>query len=229
MELTHSELKALIAPYVLGALPAEEVPVVRSHMLSCEECMAEADAYSRDAGALLLTVDPVAPPEGFTERVLARVPEEQQSAADTVRRRWLPAFGVAFLALVLAVGALTVGLVDARRDAVRNLRVLSALTREDGIDLSGESGVEGKMVPTKDGAAFVAAGLDEPPEERTYQLWLIRDDQTVSVSTFEPSDGIAVLETPRSVEGFEGAAVTIEPAGGSPQPTTQPVMSSSRS
>lgn len=227
MEVTHTELKSLIAPYVLGALRAEEVAVVRSHMLSCEECMAEADGYSRDLGPLLLTVDPVAPPEGFADRVLARVTDERSPAAVTPRRRWSLALGTAFLALAVAAGGLTVGLVDVRRDAARNERVLSALTRQGGLDLAGDSGLAGKMVPTEDGAAFVAAGLGEAPDDRTYQLWLIKGDRTVSVSTFEPSDGVAVVETSRSLEGFDGASVTIEPAGGSPQPTTQPVMSSS--
>jgi anti-sigma-K factor RskA len=39
--------------------------------------------------------------------------------------------------------------------------------------------------------------------------------------------GVAVLESQLPLNGFDKAAVTVEPSGGSEKPTTQPVITSS--
>lgn len=64
-----------------------------------------------------------------------------------------------------------------------------------------------------------------PPAEagRIYQLWLIRDGVPVPSQLFNSGeDGLALVAnfTLPTGEGITAAAVTEEPAGGSPQPTT---------
>jgi hypothetical protein len=58
-------------------------------------------------------------------------------------------------------------------------------------------------------------------------LWFIDEGGPESGGTFEVDDGLATLETDRSLEGVETVAVTLEPEGGSDQPTTEPLMASS--
>ncbi len=74
-------------------------------------------------------------------------------------------------------------------------------------------------------AVFVASGLDPAPHEHTYELWVIGDDGAVPAGVFDVDDDATVTQV---VEGdFATAAalgVTVEPAGGSPQPTTDPIM-----
>ena len=65
----HEGVKAVIGAYVLGAVPAEEIPQIRAHILSCEECRAHADELSKAVESLSLSVEPVAPPPGFTQSV----------------------------------------------------------------------------------------------------------------------------------------------------------------
>jgi hypothetical protein len=48
----------------------------------------------------------------------------------------------------------------------------------------------------------------------------------VSAGVFDVSEGLAIVEADRSVEGFDGAAVTIELDGGSTEPTSTPIMQS---
>lgn len=226
---THEDLKSNIAPYVLGALPSDEIQVMRAHLTSCDECRAEVDELSKTAESLALSVQPVDPPAGFTQKVLDRVAEERAEAATpgpAVRsRRPLLAFlaaGLAVLAVVL--GAITL---DARGDAEANQRIATALLEgSEGMEMRGEAGVEAKVVPGQDGAVFVATGLDDLPDDRTYQLWFLKDGTMVSAGVFDVSDGVAVLRTPRSPDGFDAAAVTVEPSGGSRQPTTDPVIDS---
>ncbi len=79
--------------------------------------------------------------------------------------------------------------------------------------------------PTSGKAALVAGSLAEPPAGRTYQAWFIEGDSAQSAGTFTPGpDGRAVvLLTGRASTG-QTFGVTIEPAGGSPAPTTTPIL-----
>jgi anti-sigma factor RsiW len=138
METNHEEMKELIAAYVVGAVPPDEVPTVRAHILSCEECLAEADGYSEAAAALALTVEAVEPPSGFVDRVMAQIDGAAPVARPARRWRWGFEQTFSFAALIVAIVVLSVALVDARHDADFNRRVLTAMVHgEDGIDLRG--------------------------------------------------------------------------------------------
>lgn len=76
---------------------------------------------------------------------------------------------------------------------------------------------------------MVLAARRLPPVEsgRAYQLWGIGANGTpVGLGTFNTgSDGSAVLTLAvRSAADFEVSAITIEPTGGSPAPTTAPIL-----
>lgn len=244
----HDELKTMLASYAIGALPEDEMPLIRDHILTCDECMQEADAFAAAVPALALTVEPVELPAGFTDSVLSKIREQQPSEVKVrARRSWslFPRLAVGGLAIVAAL--LTGAFLDARGDAEqaqrelvalertveRNEEVLSSLVRhDDGWRLEGTTGAVGRMVPTQDGATFAAAGLPAPPEGHVYQLWLLRgacgDDPCAPTSAglFDVDSGLVVVDVDRSVRNFAGAAVTLEPTGGSEQPTTDPLLAS---
>jgi anti-sigma-K factor RskA len=227
-EKRHEELKALIAPYVLGAVPLEEEEEIRAHLLSCEECMREADDFSSASANLALAVEPKTLPDGFADNVLALVRDETTPApATAVRpaRRWfsIPAFGIAALLIVAAV--LSVVLVNVMGDLREERRITAALLRADAIRLEG-GGAAAAVVQETGGALFVARDLPGAPGDDVYQLWFLGGERPVSAGTFEASEGRVELRTGMSLEGVTGAAVTIEPAGGSEQPTTDAVLSS---
>lgn len=229
MEQSHEDVKALVGAYVLGAVPREGVPSIRAHILSCDECMAEAEELSEAARSLSLTVESVAPPPGFTQTVLDQVAQERSGTPTPSRtRKWRrPLMALSFAAV--SVFAVVMGAIalDTRERAESSRRAVTAiLEASQGIELRGEAGVSAKLVPGESGAVFVATGLEELPGDRTYQLWLIKGGAPVSAGTFDVSKGVALLRTSRSPTGFDGAAVTVEPRGGSPQPTTEPVIQS---
>ncbi len=73
-------------------------------------------------------------------------------------------------------------------------------------------------------AVLVTDGLPPAPDGRTYQIWYLGADGSAASAGFVPSTATgAVLLTgdPRSASGV---GVTLEPNGGSPQPTTTPVL-----
>ncbi|MGH2699063.1 MAG: anti-sigma factor [Actinomycetota bacterium] len=229
MEQSHEEVKDLLGAYVVGAVPPEEVPSIRAHLLTCDECMAEADHLSDAADSLLSSVEPVAMPPAFTRTVLERVERERAGTTLSMpsRRRWKPLMALSFAAVVVFAAVMGAIALNARQDADANRRLATALLGgSQGIELEGAGGVVAKVVPGETGAVFVATGLEDVPSDRTYQLWLMREGVPVSAGTFDVSEGVAILRTSRSPRAFDGAAVTIEPSGGSPQPTTEPVIQS---
>jgi anti-sigma factor RsiW len=239
MGMNHDELKALIAPYVLGAVSPEEERQVRSHIMSCEDCLQEAEGYSGAAAALALAVDEAPLPAGFEDAVLAQVEEITPGRAGSPATlpwwaRWrTPLLAGAAAALVACV--VFAGAFFAARGQLRQYEdAIPPLVHGEGIRLAGPGGAVARMVPTADGATLFATGLDEAPDRHTYQLWLMEcvdpaDIETCdpeSAGTFDVSGGIAVLETGTTLEGYDRAAVTVEPEGGSDAPTTLPVIDS---
>jgi anti-sigma-K factor RskA len=229
-EQTHDDVKGIIGAYVLGAVPAEEIPSIRAHILSCVECKAHADELSRAVESLSLSVEPVAPPPDFTQNVLERAAREssEPQRATVIRRRWRPLEVLAYAAVVVFAAVMGAIALDARQDAAVNRRVAVALLEAaEGIELQGQAGVAAKVVTRETGAVFVATGLEDPPDDRIYQLWFMRDGVPVSSRTFDVSEGVAVVRAPDLRQAFDGAAVTVEPSGGSQEPTTKPVIQSS--
>lgn len=237
--MTHEELKALIAPYVLGAVSSDEEREVRSHIMSCEECMQEAESYSGPAAALALAVDEAPLPAGFEDAVLAKVEESRpESAAAPVTLPWwqrwskplLAGGAAAIVACIVLAGAFFAarGQLEQYEDAI------PPLVHGEGMRLAGAGGAVARMVPTADGATLFATGLDAAPDRHTYQLWLMdcvdpEDMETcdpISAGTFDVRGGIAVLDYGDGLEGYNRAAVTVEPEGGSEAPTTLPVIDS---
>lgn len=237
--MTHDEMKDLIAPYVLGAVSPEEEREVRSHIMSCEDCMREAEGFSGTAASLALAVDEAPVPKGFADSILARVQEERPALAPAPAKadwwfRWRKALAGVAAVSILAVVALASALIAARGQVQRYESAVPPLVHGEGMRLAGAGGAVARMVPTADGATLFATGLDEAPDRHTYQLWLMKcEDPDVietcepdSAGTFDVAGGIAVLQTGTSIEGYDRAAVTVEPDGGSEGPTTLPVIDS---
>lgn len=244
----HDELKTMLASYAIGALPEEEMPLVRDHILTCEECMSEADAFASTLPALALTAEPAEMPPGFADAVLAKVHDQQPAVTpDRKQRSWSLIGRLAFGGVAIAAAILAGAFLDARNDAreaerslvalqekiERNEEALSSFVRqEDAWRLEGSAGAVGRMVPTSGGATFAVAGLPAPPEGHVYQLWLLRGAcgrqpcAPTSAGVFDVESGVVLVEVDRSIRNFAGAAVTLEPAGGSEQPTTDPLLAS---
>lgn len=223
MTRSHEELRSLIPAYVLGAVPDDEMGEVRAHIVSCDECMAEADGYADAAESLALAARAEEPPAGFAARVMERaVGARPQVQARRGVAAWWPrlAAGLAAAALIV-MGALWI---VARDDLAEQRELVAALVRsDDGMRLRG-AGAVAIVVPGDDGAVFVVDGLDAAPEGRDYQLWFLDDGTPASAGVFDVSGDVAVVETGHSLDGVDGAAVTVEPDGGSPEPTTDPLV-----
>jgi hypothetical protein len=72
---------------------------------------------------------------------------------------------------------------------------------------------------------FSATGLPAPPQNSTYQVWLLTRTGAVSVGTFVPDSGghATVAATPK-VPPLVGAMVTMERKGGNDTPSGEPLL-----
>ena len=226
----HEEISSVLAAYVMSAVPEEEVPAIRAHILSCEECFAEAERYASALAALPESIEAEPLPEGFVDRVVVEAVGEE--FAPERRRRWRPslrlvAAGVGTAAALVAVFIMALSLASSK-DRLGELEAALAAVADDpnARTLAGAGGAEGVLATTEDGSVLVVADLGAAPDNKDYQLWLIEDGVPVPAETFDVTGSVVVVDSEHSFDEDDQAAVTVEPEGGSEEPSTDPVLSS---
>ncbi len=144
------------------------------------------------------------------------------------------AAGVWALALSAEVGRLCDETAALRRDLARQAEVIAQVS-SPGVRVMAIAGTDhqpaarGQLFadPNARSAVLVVADLLPLPEGQVYQFWLIRGETPVSAGTFEVDErGRALLPvtSDQAVGSFDAMGVSIEPDGGSPQPTGDIVM-----
>jgi anti-sigma-K factor RskA len=91
-----------------------------------------------------------------------------------------------------------------------------------GTDKSPQSAGKILWNPKDKRALFYAFRLPVPPAGKTYQLWIIAGNKPFDAGTFsvnEAGNGFLKIDSLASPEKAQKFAVTLEPAGGVPQPT----------
>ena len=142
--------------------------------------------------------------------------------------------GIWALALSAEVGRLRDETAALRRDLARQAEVIAQVS-SPGVRVMAIAGTDrqpaarGQLFadPNARSALLVVAGLSPLAEGQVYQFWLIRGETPVSAGTFEVDErGQALLPvtSDKAVGSFDAMGVSIEPAGGSPQPTGDIVM-----
>ncbi|MFF2496521.1 anti-sigma factor domain-containing protein [Agromyces sp. NPDC058064] len=144
------------------------------------------------------------------------------------RRRRLAVVLSSAAALLLLVAGVVVGANWSGQNGWGAQREMAALAAApDAVQQTSEVAGGGEMTLVSSAeqgrSAIVAEGLPDVGDDRTYELWYIDESGPVSAGTFDV-DG---EEAWRLLDGefAPGVAVglTVEPAGGSEQPTTDPV------
>lgn len=103
-----NEVVQYMHEYLDGEIAPEQEQVLNEHLATCEECQKLFDELS-NAVALLELADPMQAPVGFTEGVMARLPQSTQQKKKTGVNRWLrkhPMLSAAALFLILMSAAL---------------------------------------------------------------------------------------------------------------------------
>ena len=233
--LNDTHIFESIPAYVLGSLEEEEARRVAEHLAGCQICRSELDAYQTVADQMLLILPDVAPPTGLKTRLMERV-QSLENKRPPVSPGWRLPAGIG------PIGALT-GLL------LILIFAFSALLWRDSYDrlvISGPLGMRAIVLQNTTSASlasgFVVMGadgkngvlvVDKLPaldQMHEYQVWLKRDSKETSGGVFSvDEDGYRGmrLTAPDSLLNYSSVEVTVEPAGGSAQPTGPQVLAGS--
>jgi hypothetical protein len=244
--VNHADAIELAGLYVLDALEPHERALVDAHIASCPESHAEFAEVGGVAPALASLAEPVGAPAALKKRVMADyragagVPvwETAKAApaltAGQARPSWIGWVAAAAAVLVIAVtaGWAVVSQSNAALEAQRTQFIAAAL---DVMAAPGSSvavlqgsasaaGASGFAAFGADGAGYIVL-VDMPaaPPGKTYQAWYIADGVPASAGLMTVDrDGYALM-TLSNQPGTQVIALTVEPTGGSEQPTSDPV------
>lgn len=144
------------------------------------------------------------------------------------RRRWLTGAAAVAAVAAAAVGVLVIAPFD---DGEDDLQVSQVVESENAvvIELSGElSGLQVVHSPEHRAMALVGDDVPPPDGDMVYELWLIDGPTPTPLHIFRPDgEGDVEMLTPEMMPPPGAAfAVTVEPPGGSDQPTGDVVASS---
>jgi anti-sigma-K factor RskA len=222
------DIHTLAGAYALDAIEPDERAAFEAHLVRCDSCRQEVDTF-RQATAALGESLATPPPPQLRARVLAlaertpQLPPAVREAAPGRRprrtTRWLAA-AAAVVALATGGVAVQQALQDDEPPAEPTAAEVfdSSDARTTTIDVVGGEARIG--VSDELGLMAVdAEGLPPLRRDRVYQLWVIDDAGIHSAGVVdEPSVTLDIPEPGAQV------ALTREPAGGSEQPTTDPLF-----
>ncbi|MEO3829077.1 anti-sigma factor [Actinomadura sp. B10D3] len=239
--MTGHDLHALAGAYALDAIDdAEERRLFESHLAGCETCETELREFRATTARLGMAVAE-APPPRLRAQVLADIrnvrqlppaPARREAAVRPLRpRRWRRAAAAGLAAAACLVTAASVGVAINERQRVERSEaayrdVASVLSAPDARSATGRAAGGGTVTivasASRGRVVVASSGLRTLPSSQAYQLWLIDAagprsagllpsdrSRPVVAGTWRPSDKLGV---------------TVEPAGGSAQPTTTPLV-----
>jgi anti-sigma-K factor RskA len=235
----NDDLHTLAGAYALDALPEEDRTRFEGHLARCEACLQEVRGL-REASAQLGVAVAAPAPARLRAQTLARitevrqlppaVPEVADLAAERARRPRL-AYGLAAACLIVALFSSFLAVrwqQDLTHERAAAQAVAAVLSAPDARTVTApvQDGSATVVVSQSRGSmVFASSGLRQLPRSRTYELWLMSPAGARPAGLLRPN---AAGRTDPLVKAPLGDAnqvgLTVEPAGGSPQPTSTPFL-----
>ncbi|HNS51128.1 MAG TPA: anti-sigma factor [Anaerolineae bacterium] len=229
-----------LAAYALGCLDETEAAQVAEHLASCDQCQAELQGYLEVTGCLALAARQATPEAWVKRRVIQRIEPTLRARVAPAQPAWrvalaglfrrtAPAWGMAALALIVVLG---VGNVWLWRQAHPKASGGAEMMVVAMVPVATLPTVQGRLVISSDGeyGSLVVENLPVPDEAHVYQVWLTEGSEQISGGLLAVNDhGYGVLEilAPEPLMSYGTFSVTLEPAGGSAQPTGAVVLEGS--
>ena len=239
--MSHPEIEELLGAFALDAVDPGEGEAIELHLRDCPRCQAEVASH-REVAASMAHVGAAAP-DGVWDRIAASL-EEAPPQLDMARvtslaprRRSLPlgpvaAFGASAAMVIAALGVQVVRQdqrIDRLPDIIekRGLDEAAAAAFFDAgarrVQLRSEDGrVIARAVVQPNGNGYlVPENLPPLSRDRTYQLWALVRDRTVSVGVLGADPGVAAFKADADLSML---AITAEQAGGVVASNQAPVV-----
>jgi anti-sigma-K factor RskA len=226
-----SDLHTLSGAYALDALTPEERAAFATHLEDCSACREEVREF-QEAAARMGAAATIAPPPALKARVLAEADRQPQLRPKVTvlerakgRGRTVRIAGAAAAVALLVGGALTVQrLQQPDQPPVASSPVARVFDAPDAHTATVRTANGGRLrvatSVTRGQMAVATRGLPRL-SGHSYQLWTIRKGRATSVGVIADVGSGQVMRLP--ADGTT-VAITIEPRGGSQQPTQKPIV-----
>ncbi|MEU3271461.1 anti-sigma factor [Saccharomonospora sp. NPDC006951] len=246
----NHDFPTLTGAYAVNALTGRERAEFEHHLAHCEECAQEVEELRATAARLGAAMS-AEPPGQLRERVLYDVAHTRQEPPSEEPRRgpgrpssrwrgWATkaavAAAVAGIALAGVFGGMALNQHNELRQAEQRIEQagargadMAAVLHADDVRVlhsAGEGTAATVVVSAKLGkAVFLGERLPSVPEDRVYQLWAMGPSGAHSLGVLaEATTGAVQPVVGNLPEDTTALGLTAEPAGGSPQPTSDPIM-----
>ena len=224
-----AELHTLTGAYALDAVSDVDRAEFERHLGECSACRQEVEELRATGARLGVAAEVAAPPElklvvladvARTRQLPPRVPVVRKlSRAKTWQLR-VALFGAAAAAVVAVVvaGVQTTTVPQQKADPVL------AAPDATAIQSSGQGSATLVVSRSRNQAVLLASGLPALDAAHVYQVWLIGKGGAHSAGLMQPEspDRMRPMATALPA-GVDRIGITVEPAGGSPGPTTPAV------
>ena len=237
----HDIHEESVGAYLLGALDEAETRNIEGHLAECHVCRDEVERLRPAVNALPRSVTPMPAPPALKTALMAEVEADLRERGGASARAGLfagmrerlafageslagmrPVVAWVSAAFVLLVGGLAgFGITQITSDD--SPRTLAATVDEGSVPAgSGSLLVPGGL---DEGAILRVHGMPTLGGERTYQVWVTRDGETVSQGLFTVGpEGNGAAAVPDDLEGADAVMVTRETAGGAKAPSEEPIL-----
>jgi anti-sigma-K factor RskA len=241
------QAEPLLGAYVLDALPEEEAAELRAHLRTCADHASKAAELRAVAVRLPALAEARTPPAGLRSRVLdavarepqdgrpvsldaARLRDDSRRDARQPRLRRPPVYAWAALAAAVVAGfvALLVwNIVLLNGGGSDAQHLASRVTSVSQLQPTGTLPGGGTVLYFADEhkAVIIANDLPGLSSSQAYQLWAVpADGRPKSLGLVHPdASGHTQAVVAYDVADGNTIAMTVEPAGGSDQPTSDPI------
>lgn len=236
---------SMVGGYATDALSETETAQFERHLAECDSCQRDLPTLRDTLGAMNASAA-TSPPEHLRHDVLAAIrtvrvepPLVVANRPATEVRRGRPDLSRTARIVLVAAAALVVALAAVAGIAVQRAQVAERAAASSSSEQrnrneilsapdvravafqlpNGGHGVY-YLSATMNRGLLIATGLPDPGTERDLQLWTFRDGKPVPNAVLPRGTTIQQVIL-GDIRGAEGAAITIEPRGGSQEPTTE--------
>jgi anti-sigma-K factor RskA len=226
--MSCEELRDDYGTWALGIAEEPEKSEIAAHLArECPNCVAGVRSAMATMSAMSGAVKETDPPKRLRRRVVEMVAPEPRRAFAV-----LPWAVSALLAIALLSVALP-GRHEPTQDTTKLAEALTILNDPLTKDVTfGDPAARGRVFVSPRGVVLIAAHLPKLETDRTFELWIIPGaGNPISAGTFHgeaipnvPTATSAVYVYRGQTANAAAIAVTVEPEGGSPQPTTKPFI-----
>jgi anti-sigma-K factor RskA len=246
----HEQYAGDLALYAMGALVGDERTSVEKHLADCADCRRELELLRGDTALLAYSAAHSVPPRRSRQRLMKAIRKEPRRKQIPARRSWWATAPWVAAAAMTILAVLLMRQNTGLQEKLANQRdrtaeqqsqleqareVVATLTATDALHVTLVAArtppqPQGKAIYVRDRGSLIFLASNFKPVEsgKAYELWLVpTKGNPIAAGVFKPdAHGNATVVNPPLPQGVEAKAfaITIEPQGGSPAPTSAILM-----